>query len=308
MNEGRAHVLVSYAYYKSFDLDEFFGKFPEKPRVFADSGAFTAFHSGGRVNVKEYAAWLTRWKHHFSVMANLDVIGFGDATVEEGFRNLGFLEKAGLPVIPVYHGGESMQVFERMLARGYDYIAIGGAARKHPAITAPWLVQCFQRAEGKAVLHGFGTTWHKILFMFPWYSVDSSTWANGRRYGELRLFDYRTGKWVQAASGRTGTKRLYENASLIREHGVEPSSVLTHSAGYSDHAMTEMHGVAWKRCELWLRSHRPPVSRPGKDDVATGDDGPFVYLALSSDKTASYLLANAVHRHSLTNPYVRDRR
>ena len=301
MNEGRAHVLISYAYFAKMDLDDFFARFPERPLVFADSGAFSAYNSGMPVQLPAYIEWLRRWRHHFTAMANLDVLGFGPQQVAEGAANMRHLERAGLDVVPVYHGGEPLSVLEDFVSRGYRYIAVGGAARKHPSITIPWLVKCFQIAQGRAVLHGFGTTWHKLLFMFPWYSADSSTWANGRRYGELRLFDYRTGQFVRLYGARRSAAATYGLGPLLREHLVDPALLMTRRNPKEAWELTRAQAVAWKRCELWLRNHRPPVSIEGQPDAPKG---PIVYLALPGDKKTSYSLADAIARHAQLTPYV----
>lgn len=176
----RLRVLLSYHYYKNVDLDAVFQKHFDEPypEVFADSGAYSAFTQAQHIDWRDYAKWLKRWSHLFSAAANLDVIGDADATR----RNQEKLERAGLKPLPVFHTGEDWSYLDYYLDR-YSYIALGGMVPYmcSPKKIMPWIIQCFKRAKGKAVFHGFGATSWAVIRDLPWYSVDSSSWGKGFR-------------------------------------------------------------------------------------------------------------------------------
>jgi len=51
-----------------------------------------------------------------------------------------------------------------------------------------WLEEIFEKyPEHK--FHGFGLTSFKLLRKFRWYSVDSTTWGQGGRFGRIQLLD-----------------------------------------------------------------------------------------------------------------------
>jgi hypothetical protein len=259
-------ILISYHYFRSTDLDRLFGEQwgDPKPEVFADSGAFSALTQGADVRVDEYAAWLKRWGHWFTVTANLDVIGDGAAAAEGTARNQAILEDAGLRPLPVFHAGEPWDALDRYLADGYPYIALGGLVGRAVATIMPWLVQCFQRAAGRAVFHGFGLTSWEPLAALPWYSVDSSSWGSSFRYGQLRLFDPRRGRWVVGAIGDRASLFRPPVAALIREHGFDPMTFADREQ-YTRDAACKLSAVAWWRAEQWLRGRHGPVGIPGGD-------------------------------------------
>lgn len=213
-------ILLSYHYFKDHDLDTVIPqKFaPPYPQIFADSGAFSAYSQGATIAWRDYAAWLKQYRHWFVTMANLDVIGDPAASA----RNQASLEDAGLPVLPVFHTGEPWSVLEGLLAR-YRYIALGGMVpylREWKTKLMPWLVRCFKLARDRAVFHGFGCTAWEVVKALPWYSVDSSSWGQGFRYGQIPLFDWHRGWFRECQLG--DPRSVGQVAPLIRNLGFDP--------------------------------------------------------------------------------------
>lgn len=200
---------MSYYFFKNYDMDEILGDIPPGTDTFADSGAFSAFQTGETLSVKDYAGWLHKWQHRFRLYANLDVKG----SWEQGLSNMAHLEKEGLHPLPVFHAGEPMELLDDMIAK-YPYIALGGVAGTFQKTTGDvmmgWFTQCFKKAQGKAVFHGFGIAHPQLMLAFPWYSVDTSSWA-GARYGLVNLFDDRKGRFrrIQTGNFRSSIKHAY---------------------------------------------------------------------------------------------------
>ncbi len=259
----RLRILLSYWYYKDTDLDVMFAKHftPPYPEVFADSGAFSAMTQGAAINLDDYAKWLRKYKHLFSVYASLDVIKNAEATWKNQLR---LEQEHGLYPLPVFHVLEDWSYLDRYIER-YPYIALGVAGTRSD-VYMPWLIQCFKRAKDKAVYHGFGITTWQVLKSFPWYSVDSSSWGQGFRYGGVPVFDIQRGRFFKVQLGNHVS--CYKYASLLRSLGFDP-------ADFSDRARNDrkkicaLAALSYIIAEQWLQKrwgliHIPErVEQPG---------------------------------------------
>lgn len=218
---GVFRFLVSFHYHQKTDLQEIVDSYHGPCEVFADSGAFSAATLGATIKLADYAAWLKEWDHLLTVRATLDVIGDPQATA----KNTATLEGMGLPVLPVFHTGTPFSELESLVKR-YDYMALGGMVphAKDADAVLRWLIQCFKIAkETGTVFHGFGQTRLQTLRKLPFYSVDSSAWASGMRYGTITLWDDRANKLIQLQGGDRVAAR--KHAALLRAHGADPALV-----------------------------------------------------------------------------------
>lgn len=269
---SRFRVLLSYHYFKQAEdmgrlLDEHFGA-DTHPEVFADSGAFSALTQGAPIDLHQYARWLQANERHFAVYANLDVIGDGEAAAEGTWQNQRVLEdEYGLRPLPVFHAGEPWSALERYLEAGYRYIALGGLVGRPRNSIMPWLVSCFRRAEGVAVFHGFGLTSWEPLKALPWYSVDSSSWGSGYRYGIVRLWDDRRGRMEVFTLEH---ENRYKHGQLLRTYGFTPADIEPGTDGLRQR-LAALSAASWRRAEAWLRRRHGRIQIPGApDDVPPG--------------------------------------
>jgi len=265
----KLRMLVSYYFYRDTDLKTLIEAFPEPPDVFADSGAYSAYTLGGEVTVDGYAEWVNQWKHYFTAYANLDVIQNPKATLD----NQRALESLGLTPLPVFHGGDPWEYYEGYLAE-YPWVCLGGMVARDKDAIMRWLVKAFTMARDADVcLHGFGQTNHTLLSAFPWYSVDSSSWTSGHRWGTLDLWDEKRARFVKASIGKHAS--IYKHAALIRAHGGDPEILarpdcnLVNVEGKDvDLARSERQHViainvrAWLMFEQWLRRRHGPIGPP----------------------------------------------
>jgi len=146
-------------------------------KLFLDSGAFSAFTKGAKINLLDYINFIKANKTHIHIYANLDVIGNHEATRANQVK----MEEAGLNPLPVFHLGSPMKDFEEYCEK-YDYVAIGGMVPYHSKrkILIPFLNHCFRIAKKhKTKLHGFGMTDLNLVKAFPFFSVDSTSWKIG---------------------------------------------------------------------------------------------------------------------------------
>lgn len=172
-------------------------------QLFLDSGAYSAFNSGATIDLEEFTDYVNETQAMWSCIASLDVIGDAAAS----WRNFELMRRAGCDVIPVYHYGEPVEFLERMVAE-CKYIGIGGVAQV--GVGEPlfdWLDHCFRTyicdADGrpKVKVHGFAVTSPQAIRLYPWYSVDSTSWAVGK-WGKVPF--RKNGRLLQVQVSRGG--------------------------------------------------------------------------------------------------------
>jgi len=182
-------VLYSYHGLRK-PLNNYLSIWKNKPNVFLDSGAFSAHFQGKTIDIDKYIKFIKNNKKYLTVYANLDVIGDLDKTQQ----NQSYIEEQGLQPLPVYHSPyEEVKVFEE-LANKYNYVGIGGIAgykgKKELALRR--IYKCLDIAsKTNTKVHGFGITSKKLLNNLNFYSVDSTSWLAGMKFGTIYFFDGR---------------------------------------------------------------------------------------------------------------------
>jgi len=274
----KLRILLSYWYYKDVDLDALFAKYFTRPYpdVFADSGAYSAWSLGGDVDLGQYIEWLHAYKHLFTSYANLDVKG----DVEAGLKNQKVIEDTGLHPVPVFHGGESWSVLQDMI-KDYPYICLGGLTgntRSGSREMFSFIVKCFQMGKGHSVFHGFGCTNWEVLKSFAWYSVDSSTWGAGFRWGRVEVFDEKKGKFQKVYLG--DCKSCMRHSGLIKSLGFDFLDFADRKR--NDRAkICAISALSYMMAERWLRKRHGNIAIPRRE----GADGDRLHLADTSNGT-----------------------
>lgn len=184
---------------------------PDKFRFFLDSGAYSAWSRGAVIDLDEYMEFIRANIEYIDVYANLDCLAGSpgrpttpaerEAAAAESWRNYLYMKDHGLDPIPVYHIGEDVKWLEKMLAFGCSYIGLGGLVGVPSAQRRQWLDGVFDRItdeKGAPIVktHGFGMTAVELIFRYPWYSVDSTTWIKITATGAVYLPAYVGGKFV----------------------------------------------------------------------------------------------------------------
>jgi hypothetical protein len=212
-------VLESYAY-KSNVLHHLAA---ETLDLFLDSGAYTAKTQGREIDLVEYCDFIDEHKDKVTCYAGLDVIGDHRGTM----KNIDFMVKRGLMPIPTFHYGEP---YDALLEyRKFPYMALGGIVKlARPAMYA-FFDECWNYLvdeEGRPTtkVHGFGLTVDDAMQRYPWYSVDSTTWLNGGRFGSIlhptakrRLFCSADSPYEKHLGKHLGTITDLERAAFIKE-------------------------------------------------------------------------------------------
>jgi hypothetical protein len=107
------------------------------------------------------------------------------------------------------------------MALEYDYFAIGGAAllarnERVAMYDRIFSIICPKENDYYPIrkVHGFGMTSIKLMFQYPWYSVDSTSWVLTSRMGAIFIprfkqgkYDYRENPWKVVVSNRSPLKQ-----------------------------------------------------------------------------------------------------
>jgi len=167
----------------------------EDVSLMLDSGAFSAWMKQEKIPVEDYGKFLQKHGNDFDLIVNLDVIPgkFGQKeipeeemikSIEEGWHNYYTLIDMGVPkskLLHVFHQGEPFHYLERM-ADEMEYIGISPANDRTTKEKKRWLDDCMKyvvdsKGKVKVKFHGFGMTSLHLIWRYPWFSIDSTTWV-----------------------------------------------------------------------------------------------------------------------------------
>lgn len=175
---------------------------PKGLRFFLDSGAYSAWSVGKGVDIDQYIEFIRHNIEVIDVYPCLDVIPGKpgqNATHREReeaaaatWENYLYMKSEGLDPIPVYHYGESAKWLTNMLDHKVGYIGIGGLVGIPGDKRRLWLDRvftmiCDESGQPKVKTHGFGMTSIPLIFRYPWYSVDSTSWIKVSQFGGVYL-------------------------------------------------------------------------------------------------------------------------
>jgi len=101
------------------------------------------------------------------------------------------IREAGVPVVPVYHGDQSVDWFRRYIDAGYPIICVGYrlyGGFMQTERRRQYLDLLFNEAVKHGVhLHALAGT-GDIMLSYPWYSVDSASWLKSAAYGRIIIW------------------------------------------------------------------------------------------------------------------------
>ncbi len=184
-------------------------------KIILDSGAFSAWMKQTEINIADYAKFCLERLDQVDYIVNLDVIPgkYGDKNPSEkelirstlkGWENYNYLVNQGIPedkLIHVFHQGENFESLDYIInIAKLKYIGLSPANDRTTAEKIEWLDMCMDHvcdSNGipKLKFHGFGVTSMPILFRYPWFSVDSTSWVQFGKYGMVLFPKRKQGKY-----------------------------------------------------------------------------------------------------------------
>lgn len=147
---------------------------------FLDSGAFSAFTQGAKIDIDDYCDFIKQ--NNPDVYCVLDEIGNFEVTKQRQVH----MEAKGLTPIPTVHFGASKREIKYWMD-GYEYIAIGGLVphAKFRKRLFNWCDFVFSQVKyhWPKKIHAFGMGAKAFLMRYPCYSSDSTSWQRLAKYG-----------------------------------------------------------------------------------------------------------------------------
>lgn len=233
--QGVNHLLESYHY---IHKDSYVRKIrKDGKKVFLDSGAFSAFTKGVKVDIKAYCEYIKKNIDIIDYASVLDSIGDPQGT----FNNQCQMEKFGVRPLPCFHYGEDERYLEYYI-KNYEYITLGGMVPISTPQLRLWLDRLWERyltdgsGRPRLKVHGFGLTTLTLMERYPWYSVDSSSWVQIAANGNVLLPNHGMISISESSPARRQAGRHFDNvtpetqaaiARLLEEPGFEVERLRT---------------------------------------------------------------------------------
>lgn len=175
-----------------------------------DSGAFTFMNNfKGKINwdeyVTKYANFINKYNIKYFFELDIDVL----VGIKEVERLRNKLEKlTNKQCIPVWHKSRGLEYWKKM-TKEYNYVAIGGIVIKEikPQDYKYFIPLLKIAKENKCKVHGLGFTNTPKLIKYKFYSVDSTNWLSGGRFGQLHKFN---GKYIESKSFNNKRAKNYK--------------------------------------------------------------------------------------------------
>jgi hypothetical protein len=184
------HILESYHYVGEDRMTRIMRE--DGAEIFLDSGAFSAFTQKVTIDIEKYAEYIQTNADIIEVASNLDVIG-GEDSEEGSWANQQELERLGAKVLPCHHARDADYWLQKYLDEGYEHFCLGGMVPESTPFLLEWLDRIWDEyltnpdGTAKVKIHGFGLTTQRLMFRYPWFSVDSTSWVMTSRFGGIYL-------------------------------------------------------------------------------------------------------------------------
>lgn len=248
---GVKNILVSYYYLRKAkkDLSELRDDFARFDFVFLDSGGYTLIQqvNEGKVkgDVKEYAMdyydFLLQTKDMWDVCAEVDVVSqLGRTWMEE---QKGLLLENGVRIAPVYQGEPLEEIAEYEWFQKYPYHAMGSAINgaQHRGTQERYLNEA---QDFGTLVHGFGMTDQVVLRRGRFYTVDSTSWSAGSRFGTTQIFQ--NGRIRDYDKSKKDVRKRFKN--FFRENNLIWEDIEADKAFEVD----MMNALAWKQLSEYV--------------------------------------------------------
>jgi len=200
------------AYMKNQKIKQFHN-LKDNQILFMDSGAFSAFTQNANIDIDGYIKFINLCDADY--FAALDVIGDG----KKSFENVNYMyehlnDDRKNKLVPTFHYGDEWKYLDYYIEH-FDYIALGGMVGAHSNVLKRWLDSVFSKYPNHKY-HGFGLTAYTLMFRYPFFSVDSTSWLQGQKFGMLYFPD---GKNFHYNELRTTKESFIPYKKIILDRG-----------------------------------------------------------------------------------------
>lgn len=190
------NVLRSFAMMSSDEHRFYDGSIPNINSLMFDSGVFTKNNakSGNynHVTLQNYIRYLQLHKKHYEFYSNYD-LDFTAQGFPQNLQVLKQMEAAGLNPFPVVHD-YFMREIKYYLDNNYNFVALGGIrapGKNGQQRTERHIKHAMSMIPTEKVkTHLFGASSFKLVSKYPFFSCDSSSWAQNNRYGFVLYWNW----------------------------------------------------------------------------------------------------------------------
>jgi hypothetical protein len=215
--KDKAYILESFAYIKKHKkcISELL-----KHEFILDSGAFTFIgNNKKKIDWDSYTDYYIEFINKYDIKNYFELDIYSIVGLEETERLRKKIERAtNKKSIPVWHIYLGIDYFKKM-CENYSYIAIGASGRhdsKWTRSNPDKLKALIDYASSKKVrVHGLGYTNMTMLNELNFYSVDSTSWMNGSKYGEVQYFD---GRIIRKESTKKHKAKTIDSKEIIKNN------------------------------------------------------------------------------------------
>lgn len=212
-------------------------------RVFLDSGAFSAFTQGIKVDLPKYCRYIKEHEDFIDFASVLDSIGDAQGT----FENQVAMEKLGVTPLPCFHYGEDVRYLEYYV-KNYEYITLGGMVPISSPQLKLWLDDLWDKyltdgsGNPRIKVHGFGLTSVPLMERYPWYSVDSSSWVQMAANGSIFHPDIGVISISERSPSRKMAGQHYDNLPPVQQEALRER---IEEAGFEVERLRTLYTSRW---------------------------------------------------------------
>lgn len=275
---------MSYHYWRNRDISALSGF-----TLIADSGAYSAGTQGAVIKVADLSAWAADWLEHFAWVAALDVIG--DPTAS--YRNWERMRNRGVNAVPTVHFPAIPETIDTYAREGVTFMGLGGQVGGSPGRNLRWSLSVMRYAQDRwpdMRFHGWGTT-SELSLRLPYFSVDSTYWLQGVRFGKSTLWDPRDPTVRHRIKFNGYDVYQPEIATLLSTfYGVDPASVaISRKMNWEAVEVMARSASVW---ESHLKAAHGEISCP--NELSGKPSGPRLHLVLPNSAGTAQRMADVL--------------
>lgn len=149
--------------------------------------------------MEEYAEFILQNEHGIDFYVTVDAI----YNPEISWEATKYMVQLGLDPVPVIHHKTPMRWVDKYLEAGYKYLGVGGLGQESTRHSyTDWADEFYRLIcpspsyKPIAKTHGFAMTSYPLLLRYPWYSIDSASWAKAAGFGMILVPHKRNGNFT----------------------------------------------------------------------------------------------------------------
>jgi len=224
---------------------------------------------------EEHWQWGKEWEEDYLKLLKSDerfknqdlvnVVEFDVGNEEQMTERRRRFEREGFKVIPVFHPDDSEE-YSHQLLEEYDYVGIGGLVTADGGKFEARNFQDIMKRGRKNMtkLHGFGMTHQEPMRKMPFYSVDSTSWLSGARFGTT--YEFRSGQLKVYDNDHKDVRKKFRDR--CEEYDIDYEKLVDDDS----QTVNEWNLVQWKMYSDWLTKSNMKKKQEYWHDVVNGGE------------------------------------